>query len=124
MNTNTTANGTSTCTPTLTVSRTNGGKRINTHAAFGIGILHGLAGSSHFLGVLPILAFPNRPQAIAYLVTFGAGTIVSMAACSWIMGVVATRWAARSAKVYRGLMSCCGLTAMGVGCFWLVASWR
>ena len=74
--------------------------------------------------MLPILAFPTRTQAIAYLVTFGAGTIVSMAAFSWIMGVVATRWAARSVKVYRGLMSCCALTAMGVGCVWLATSWR
>src|SRR5438445_12754759 len=29
----------------------------HTHAAFGIGILHGLAGSSHLLGILPLLAF-------------------------------------------------------------------
>jgi sulfite exporter TauE/SafE len=83
-----------------------------------------LAGSSHFVGVLVMLAFPTRAQAIAYLVTFGAGTIVSMAAFSWVMGVVATRWAARSVRVYRGLMSCCALAAMGVGCFWLATSWR
>ena len=51
------------------------------HAAFGIGILHGLAGSSHFLGVLPILAFPTRTQALAYLAAFGVGTVLSMA--SW-----------------------------------------
>ena len=96
----------------------------HTHAAFGIGVLHGLAGSSHFLGVLPVLAFPSRAQAIAYLVTFATGTIVSMAAFSWVMGVVATRWASRSARVYRGLMSGCAVTAMGVGCFWLATSWH
>src|SRR2546421_12881247 len=39
----------------------------HTHAAVGIGLLHGLAGSSHFLGVLPALAFPTRVDAIAYL---------------------------------------------------------
>src|SRR5690349_7374913 len=39
----------------------------HTHAAFGIGLLHGLAGSSHFLGVLPILALPTRQQALGYL---------------------------------------------------------
>src|SRR5262245_32887703 len=36
----------------------------HTHAAFGIGVLHGLAGSSHFLGVLPILVMPGRAMAI------------------------------------------------------------
>src|SRR2546429_1136483 len=42
----------------------------HTHAAFGIGLLHGLAGSSHFLGVLPILLMPTRVDAITYLLTF------------------------------------------------------
>src|SRR5436853_4894262 len=55
----------------------------HTHAAFGIGLLHGLAGSSHFLGVLPILAFPTRQQALGYLLTFALGTITSMAIFSW-----------------------------------------
>src|SRR5215831_19664903 len=49
----------------------------HTHAALGIGILHGLAGSSHFLGVLPALAFPTQLQAVGYLGGFGAGTIIS-----------------------------------------------
>lgn len=96
----------------------------HTHAAFGIGILHGLAGSSHFLGVLPILAFPTKAQAIAYLVAFGSGTIVSMAVFSWVMGVVALRWGSRSVGIYRGLMSACAVIAMAVGCFWLATSFR
>ena len=92
----------------------------HTHAAFGIGILHGLAGSSHFLGVLPILALPNNRQAAAYLGAFAAGTIASMAAFSWVMGRVAT--AGNSTKIYRGLMVTCSLVAIGVGCFWLKTS--
>ncbi len=96
----------------------------HTHAAFGIGMLHGLAGSSHFFGVLPILAFPTRMQAIGYLAAYAAGTIASMAAFSWVMGRVATRWAAHSVKWYRGLMTTCAVTAMVVGGFWLVTSFR
>jgi len=93
--------------------------RHHTHAAFGIGILHGLAGSSHFLGVLPILAFPTHGQALGYLAAFGLGTIASMAVFSSLMGLLATRCAAGSTRVYRGLMSACAATAIGVGCFWL-----
>jgi hypothetical protein len=92
----------------------------HTHAAFGIGILHGLAGSSHFLGVLPILALPTLAQAIGYLAAFAAGTIVSMASFSWVMGLLASRCSAGSAQIYRGLMTCCAACAMAVGCFWLV----
>ena len=94
------------------------------HAAFGIGILHGLAGSSHFLGVLPILALPTRAQAAAYLLAFGLGTVISMAAFSWIVGLLAARCSNRGAGAYRGLMSCCSIAAMGVGCFWLVTSFQ
>ena len=90
------------------------------HAAFGIGILHGLAGSSHFLGVLPALVLPTTAQAIAYLVAFGAGTVASMAVFSSVIGLVATRFSAGGEKAYRGLMSFCSIVAMGVGCFWIV----
>jgi hypothetical protein len=96
----------------------------HTHAAFGIGILHGLAGSSHFLGVLPILAFPTRAQAVAYLAAFATGTILSMATFSWCMGRLAARCGANGPRLYRGLMTGCAVTAMAVGCFWLVTSFR
>lgn len=96
----------------------------HTHAAFGIGVLHGLAGSSHFLGVLPILAFPTRIQAIFYLAAFAIGTIASMAAFSWVMGHVAARWAVHGVQWYRGLMTTCGIVAMLVGTFWLATSFR
>ena len=90
----------------------------HTHAAFGIGLLHGFAGSSHFLGVLPILAFPTRQQALGYLLAFALGTITSMAMFSWLMARLAARCAATGTKFYRGLMSFCAATAMVVGCFW------
>jgi ABC-type nickel/cobalt efflux system permease component RcnA len=92
----------------------------HTHAAFGIGLLHGLAGSSHFLGVLPILAFPSRVEALTYLFAFGAGTIVAMAAFSWLVGLMASRCAEGSTRLYRRLLFSCAGTAMVVGCFWFV----
>jgi hypothetical protein len=91
----------------------------HTHAAFGIGLLHGLAGSSHFLGVLPMLAFPTHAQALAYLTAFAAGTIVSMAGFSSFIGWLAGRCATSGLKVYRSLMGACAAAAIGVGCFWL-----
>ena len=92
----------------------------HTHAAFGIGLLHGLAGSSHFLGVLAVLAFPTRVQALSYLLAFGAGTIVSMAAFSWLMGTLASRCAAGSTRLYRRLLFSCAGAAMLVGCCWFL----
>ena len=91
----------------------------HTHAAFGIGIFHGLAGSSHFLGVLPVLALPNRALALGYLVAFAVGTIISMASFSSVMGFLGSRCATGSTRVYRGLMGCCSVAAICVGGFWL-----
>ncbi len=91
----------------------------HSHAAFGIGLLHGLAGSSHFVGVLASLAFPTQVQALTYLLAFGLGTIAAMAAFSWLMGSVASRFPGGSTRLYRGLMTVCAASAMAVGCFWL-----
>jgi sulfite exporter TauE/SafE len=96
----------------------------HTHAAFGIGALHGLAGSSHLLGVLPALAFPSKTQAAAYLLAYGLGTIGAMAAFTWGIGWLAARFATRGVNVYRGLMGFSAAAAMGVGVFWLATSFR
>lgn len=95
----------------------------HTHAAFGIGTLHGLAGSSHFLGVLPALAFPTKLQAVFYLLSFGVGTIAAMALFSWGMGWLTTRFGQRGVNAYRGLMGTASVVAIGVGCFWIATSW-
>jgi len=98
-------------------------KHRHTHAAFGIGTLHGLAGSSHFLGVLPALAFPTKIQAVIYLLAFGGGTVAAMALFSWGMGWLTTRLGTRGANAYRSLMGTAAVVAIGVGCFWLATSW-
>ena len=89
------------------------------HAAFGIGILHGLAGSSHLLGILPMLAFPTQAQALCYLGAFAGGTVISMAGFSWAMGFAAQRAAGGGLKFYRSLMICTGVAAIVVGCVWI-----
>ena len=48
------------------------------HASFCMGVLHGVAGSSHFFGVLPALALPTRAAALMYIGAFGVGTVAAM----------------------------------------------
>ena len=52
-------------------------KNKHSHALTGLGLLHGLAGGSHFLAVLPALALP-LPNALAYLISYLSGSLVSM----------------------------------------------
>jgi ABC-type nickel/cobalt efflux system permease component RcnA len=96
----------------------------HTHAAFAIGSLHGLAGSSHLFGILPMLAFPTKTQAVTYLLCFGVGTVLAMAGFSYGMGYLATRCAANGVTLYRRLMTACAIAAMAIGCVWFAGySW-
>jgi len=92
---------------------------IHTHAAFGIGTLHGLAGSSHFLGILPALALPSTALATSYLISFGVGTIAAMVLFSHVIGALASRFQLRMWKAYRALMFASAGMAMMVGVAWL-----
>ena len=91
------------------------------HAAFGVGALHGVAGSSHVLGILPALAFPTMDQAISYLAAFGIGTILAMAAFTFMVGLLAKGFAFGGINAYRALMFGCSMAAMAVGVYWLVS---
>ncbi len=90
------------------------------HAALGIGTLHGLAGSSHFLGILPALALPTMTDAILYLVAFAAGTVGAMIGFSFLIGALAERFAMTATRALRGFMVTCAVAAVAVGCAWLV----
>lgn len=92
----------------------------HTHAAVGIGVLHGLAGSSHFLGVLPALALPTMAAAAGYVGMFAVGTIASMGTFAGMMGLFATRPAFHGETAYRALLAVCSVAAIGVGVAWLV----
>jgi ABC-type nickel/cobalt efflux system permease component RcnA len=91
---------------------------VHTHHAFGVGTLHGLAGSSHFLGVLPALLLPTKVAAGAYVAAFGLGSILAMAVFSGCIGLVAGRATARSIEAYNGLLGLCSVAAVGIGIWW------
>jgi len=95
------------------------GRHAHTHAALGIGTLHGLAGSSHFLGVLPALALPTTSDAVAYLLAFALGTVLAMTGFSSALGLFSRRLGG-GGRGYRGLMQACAVAAIGIGAWWLV----
>jgi ABC-type nickel/cobalt efflux system permease component RcnA len=92
----------------------------HTHAAFAVGVLHGLAGSSHFLGVLPALALPGLSASLSYLGGFGAGTVVAMSGFASVVGLIAARAQHRGPMATRWLLSACSTAALLVGIAWLV----
>ncbi|MEY2466309.1 MAG: hypothetical protein QOD03_830 [Verrucomicrobiota bacterium] len=94
-------------------------KHIHTHAAFGIGTLHGLAGSAHFLAIIPSLAMPSNALAMTYLSSYGAGTVLAMMIFAVAISSFSLRFASAT-KVYRGMMFACSAMAISVGGVWLL----
>jgi hypothetical protein len=85
-----------------------------------IGGLHGLAGSSHILGLLPALALPSPAASLGYVVGFGLGAVAAMIAFSSAFGLVAARITSRGLRAYQALLASFSLAAVVVGGYWLV----
>jgi hypothetical protein len=90
------------------------------HASFCLGVLHGVAGSSHFFGVLPALALPTRGAALGYIAAFGIGTVLAMTAFAAAAGLAGAR-TRHGATAHRAMMVTAALAAIVVGGVWMVA---
>ncbi|MBT3346075.1 MAG: High-affinity nickel transporter [Gemmatimonadetes bacterium] len=88
--------------------------RVDVQLASGFGILHGLGGSSHYLGILPALGFSDPISACLYLAAFGCSTIGAMTACAFVMGLLS-----RPAGTRAWLAPIAGCVAIVVGVLWL-----
>ena len=90
------------------------------HASFCLGVLHGVAGSSHFFGVLPALALPTLAASLTYIAAFGAGTVLAMTCFAAAVGTAAVRLP-NGALPQRGMMIAAAVLAIAVGTVWLAA---
>jgi len=95
-------------------------KHRHSHAPFWVGGLHGLAGSSHLLGVLPALAFPTQTGTVMYLTGYAAGTIGSMVLFSVTLGWATQRLGSQRPGIHSLMTAVAGGIAILVGVFWLL----
>jgi len=96
-------------------------RRQNSITALLVGTLHGFAGISHFLLILPTLALPGILDSIFYLSGFAVGTIITMIAYALILGLVAQKTADfPKSKIFRNLRIIAGSLAIAVGIWWLI----
>jgi len=92
------------------------------HAAFLMGILHGVAGTSHFLGVLPALALPTRAASLTYVAIFGLASIAAMTGFAAVVGAVADRPSVQGARAHQGLALAGAAVAILVGGVWVAGA--
>ena len=87
----------------------------HTHAATGLGVLHGFAGASHLVAIIPALALPFV-GALAYLFAYLLGSVFAMGCV--VLGI---SFAANKANkmFYPFLMRSIGGLSIAIGIFWL-----
>lgn len=92
----------------------------HTHAAFAVGTVHGLAGGSHILNVLPATVFATNTESISYLCAYGFGTVLAMILFSCGVALI-TRGIERRSNTYRIFASAVSSFAILLGAYWIVA---
>jgi ABC-type nickel/cobalt efflux system permease component RcnA len=96
-------------------------KKQNNVTAMGVGTIHGFAGISHFLLILPTLMLPSWQDSVFYLSGFAAGTILTMVSYALLLGIISSRLSKLPGqKFYNRIRVVAGIIAILVGCFWLV----
>lgn len=84
--------------------------------AFGVGLVHGLAGSAA-IALLVLSAIPNPIWGLVYLGIFGFGTIVGMAIITMAIGVPVSLTATRLGNLNHALLIGAGMLSLGFGLF-------
>ena len=91
-------------------------------AAFGIGIIHGLAGLVHFFLFLPVLSFETWPESVGYIAGFSLGILIAMMAYALAIGSVASLAKDNhNDSFFNGIRLAAGLFAIIVGIYWILS---
>ena len=91
------------------------------HTALAAGMLHGIAGSAHFLGVLPAVALPTMVGSLSYLAAFAAGTVLAMGAFASLVGESTSRASGSPRALPRMLLAASVVTVL-VGAGWILVA--
>jgi hypothetical protein len=89
-------------------------------AAFLVGTLHGAAGTSHLLGILPSLALPTTGLALVYLGAFGLATVAAMAFFSGMLGLAGRRCGEHRDRNVGWMVRSASVVSILVGTAWIV----
>jgi len=90
----------------------------HSHALTGIGLIHGIAGGSHFLAILPALAL-SLTNACAYLISYLIGSLISMNLFTCLISFTTLNI---SQKFMKRLIAFAGGLSFSMGLFWIQKS--
>ena len=102
------------------VETTDDPRHAHGRAAFLVGTLHGAAGTSHLLGILPSLALPSHALALVYLGAFSLATVAAMAFFSGFLGIVGRRSDEHRGRRAGWMIRSASVVSILVGIAWIV----
>jgi len=82
------------------------------------GVLNGVSGTGHILGVLPALAMPNWAVAGVYLTCFGLGTLVAMALFTGVVGELSSQLSSYTPAAPATSAMAASIFALALGSMW------
>lgn len=85
-----------------------------------VGVAHGLAGTTAVVALLPVTLMERISLGIAYLVAFGAGTVLAMTIFATVVATAMQAAGTRSPSLGRHLSTGAGAAGIVVGVWWLV----
>jgi nickel/cobalt exporter len=90
------------------------------HLSTMVGAFHGLAGTAPIVAIIPVTLMPSKTAAIAYLASFGIGTVLAMGVYAGLAALAANRLAT-SGQVARVIALVTAGASLVVGLWWIGA---
>jgi len=89
-------------------------------ASLSVGVLHGLAGISHFILFIPVASFSNTMDSVKYLIGFGTGIILAMTVFALIVGRISSNSITEhNNALFKGIRFAGGIFAIIIGVYWM-----
>jgi hypothetical protein len=98
------------------------GEHDHSHGLTTVGLLHGLAGTSAVVALVPVTLMPNPWLGVAYLALFGVGVTGGMSLFAILAATAIRRAAGNSIAWVRRIAAWAGLASIAVGVWWIVRS--
>ncbi|RLD91426.1 MAG: hypothetical protein DRJ09_01205 [Bacteroidetes bacterium] len=95
----------------------------NNLTALFVGVIHGFAGISHFLLMLPVLGYKSKFESAQYIIGFGIGIITAMILYTMVISRLSKmQLFSKSKSLLSNLRFYGGLAAILIGIYWLVSN--
>jgi len=90
------------------------------HGITWVGLVHGLAGTSGVVALVPVTLVNRAAVGVGYLLAFGLGTVLAMMVFAIVAASAMRTAAGRSVELGRRISSGVGVAGMLVGAWWIV----